>query len=104
MNLLALREKHRTVFGNEAASSHRQFLFRKIARRYQADAEGCQPDQVRGGIARSSPLRNRVITNASKRRTGLPPEQTTVATIQPDRDPRLPFGAREKLLRAAQIE
>jgi len=94
MNLPALREEHRKVFGKEPVSSHRQFLFRKIAWRLQADAEGWQPDQVRElarGIARSSPLRNRVITNASKRRAGLPPEQTAVATIEPDHDPRLPM-------------
>ncbi len=40
MNVPALREEHRKVFGWEPASSHRQFLFRKIAWRLQADAEG----------------------------------------------------------------
>jgi hypothetical protein len=94
MNVPALREEHRKVFGKEPVSSHRQFLFRKIAWRLQADEEGWQPDAVRElarGIARNSPLRNRVITNASKRRAGLPPEQTAVATIEPDHDPRLPM-------------
>lgn len=94
MNVPALREEHRKVFGKEPASSHRQFLFRKIAWRLQADAEGWQPDgllELARGIARSSPLRNRVITNASKRHAGIPPEQTAVATIEPDRDPRLPM-------------
>ncbi|MEJ5368048.1 MAG: DUF2924 domain-containing protein [Bryobacteraceae bacterium] len=94
MNVPALREEHRKVFGKEPASSHRQFLFRKIAWRLQADAEGWQPDgllELARGIARNSPLRNRVVTNASKRHAGLPPEQTAVATIEPDRDPRLPM-------------
>jgi hypothetical protein len=94
MNVPALREELRKVFGKEAASSHRQFLFRKIAWRLQADEEGWQPDEIRElarGIARNSPLRNRVTTNANKRRAGLPPEQTAVATIEPDRDPRLPM-------------
>jgi hypothetical protein len=40
MNVPALREEHRKLFGKEPASSHRQFLFRKIAWRLQADAEG----------------------------------------------------------------
>ena len=94
LNVPALREEHRKVFGKDPLSSHRQLLFRKIAWRLQADEEGWQPDQVRElarAIARDTPLRQRVVTNASKRRAGLPPEQTTVATIQPERDPRLPM-------------
>ena len=94
MNVPALREEHRRLFDKEPASSHRQFLFRKIAWRLQADAEGWHSDgllELARGIARNSPLRNRVVTNASKRRAGLPPEQTAVATIEPAHDPRLPM-------------
>jgi hypothetical protein len=36
MNVPALREEHRKLFGEEPASGHRQFLFRKIAWRLQA--------------------------------------------------------------------
>jgi len=74
MNVPALREEHRKLFGKDPVSSHRQFLFRKIAWRLQADAEGWQPDQARElacGVARNSPLRSRVISNASKRRAGI---------------------------------
>ncbi|MGC8761951.1 MAG: DUF2924 domain-containing protein, partial [Bryobacteraceae bacterium] len=81
-------------FGTEPVSSHRQFLFRKIAWRLQAEEERWKPDalhELAHGIARNSPLRNRVVTNVKKRRAGLPPEQTAVATIQPDHDPRLPM-------------
>jgi hypothetical protein len=94
MNLPALREEHCKVFGKEPVSAHRQFLFRKIAWRLQAEEEGWQPDalhELARGIARNSPLRNRVINNVKKRRVGLPPEQTAVATIEPDHDPRLPM-------------
>jgi len=94
MNVPALREQHRKVFGKEPVSSHRQFLFRKIAWRWQADEEGWQADKLRElarAIARDTPLRQRVITNAGKRRAGLPPEETAVATIEPDHDPRLPM-------------
>jgi hypothetical protein len=31
MNLAALREEYRRIFGREPVSAHRQFLFRKIA-------------------------------------------------------------------------
>lgn len=94
MNVSALREEYRKAFGKDPVSSHRQFLFRKIVWRLQADEEGWQPGEIRElarGIARDTPLRQRVVTNASKRRAGLPPEQTAVTTLQPERDPRLPM-------------
>ena len=39
-NVAALRERYREVFGEEARSRHREHLFRKIAWRLQARAEG----------------------------------------------------------------
>jgi len=94
MNVPALREEHRKLFGEEPASAHRQFLFRKIAWRLQADQEGGLSEAVRElarGIARDTPLRNRVITNAAKRLAGLPDDQTAITTIQPGHDSRLPM-------------
>jgi hypothetical protein len=94
MNVPALREEHRKVVGKEPVSSHRQFLFRKIAWQLQADEEGSQTNKIRElarAIARDTPLRQRVIANAGKRHAGLPPVQTAVATIEPDHDPRLPM-------------
>ena len=94
MNVPALREEHRKMFGEEPVSSHRQFLFRKIAWRLQADHEGGLPESARErarGIARDTPLRTRVVTNAEKRRAGLPTEQTAVTTIRPGHDSRLPM-------------
>lgn len=94
MNVPALREEHRKLFGEEPASAHRQFLFRKIAWRLQADQEGGLSEAARElarGIARDTPLRNRVITNAAKRLAGLPDEQTAITTIQPGHDSRLPM-------------
>ena len=40
MKMGALRAKYREVFGEESRSSNRQFLFRRIAWRLQARAEG----------------------------------------------------------------
>lgn len=94
MNVPGLREEHRKLFGEEPASAHRQFLFRKIAWRLQADEEGGLSEAARElarGIARDTPLRNRVITNAAKRRAGLPDDRTAVTTIQPGHDSRLPM-------------
>ena len=39
-NVAALRERYREVFGEEARSRHREHLFRRIAWRLQARAEG----------------------------------------------------------------
>jgi hypothetical protein len=75
-------------------SSHRQFLFRKIAWHLQAGHEGGLPESARElvrGIARDTPLRTRVVTNVEKRRAGLPAEQTSVTTIHPGHDSRLPM-------------
>jgi hypothetical protein len=75
MNVPALRKEHRKLFDEEPVSSHRQFLFRKIAWRLQADHEGGLPESARElarGIARDTPLRTRVVTNAEKRCAGLP--------------------------------
>jgi hypothetical protein len=94
MNVPALREEHRKIFGEEPASAHRQFLFRKIAWRLQADEEGGLSEAARElarGVARDAPLRNRVISNAAKRRAGLPDEQAAITTIHPGRDSRLPM-------------
>jgi hypothetical protein len=94
MNVAALQQRHRELFGDQPAPAHRQFLFRKIAWRMQADHEGGLPESARElarAIARDAPLRARVITNAEKRRSGVPLEQTTTTTIAPGHDSRLPM-------------
>lgn len=40
MTVRELRGRYREVFGEESRSNHKQFLFRRIAWRLQADAEG----------------------------------------------------------------
>jgi hypothetical protein len=94
MNVPALQHKHRELFGDQPVPAHRQFLFRRIAWRMQADQEGGLPESARElarAIARDAPLRARVITNAEKRRAGIPLEQTTTTTIAPGHDSRLPM-------------
>jgi len=94
MGVAELEQQHRQLFGEEPASAHRQFLFRKIAWRLQADREGGLPESARElarAIAKDAPLRNRVISNAGKRRAGFPIEQSATTTITPDHDSRLPM-------------
>ena len=94
MSVRDLQQQHRDVFGEEPESIHRQFLFRKIAWHLQAKEEAGLPEPVRDlarSIAQDAPLRNRVISNAQKRRAGLPIEQIATTTITPDHDSRLPM-------------
>ena len=59
-SLQALREKHREVFGEETPCRHRQHLFRRIAWRVQALAEGDLSERARlraSQIARDADLR-----------------------------------------------
>ena len=90
MGVPELQQQHRELFGEEPASAHRQFLFRKIAWHLQAGSGGrlCRigPRPRPRDRARTSPLRNRVISNAGKRRAGFPIEQSATTTITPDHD------------------
>ena len=47
MTVGQLREKYREVFGEESRSNHKQFLFRRIAWRIQALAEGGLSERAR---------------------------------------------------------
>lgn len=94
MSVRELQQRYREAFDAEPESAHRQFLFRKIAWHLQAEEEGGLPEPVRQlarEIARNVALRNRVVTNAEKRRAGLPIERTATTTITPDHDSRLPM-------------
>ncbi len=94
MSVRELQQKHRELFGDRPAPAHRQFLLRKIAWRLQANEEGGLPESAREmarAIAKDAPLRSRVITNAEKRRSGIPIDQTATTTIRPDHDSRLPM-------------
>ena len=59
-SMTALREKYREVFQEETECRHRQHLFRRVAWRLQALAEGDQSERARGRadqIARDADLR-----------------------------------------------
>jgi hypothetical protein len=47
MSVTGLREKYREVFGEESRSHHKDFLFRRIAWRLQAIAEGDLTERAR---------------------------------------------------------
>jgi hypothetical protein len=94
MSVAELQQQHRKLFNEEPESAHRQFLFHKIAWRLQIEREGGLPESARElarAIAKEAPLRNRVISNAGKRRAGFPVEQSAICTIMPGHDSRLPM-------------
>jgi hypothetical protein len=83
-----LRAKYRELFGEDSRSGNKDYLYRRIAWRLQANAEGDLSERARLRaleIANDADLRVR----APKARTGNQ-ERTTVTTINGARDSRLP--------------
>ena len=71
-----LERRHEMLFGRKPETNHRQFLFRKIAWRIQAEREGGLSEstkQLAAAISQEAPLLTRIITSAAKRLAGLPP-------------------------------
>ncbi len=91
-SLAGLREKFREVFREEARSRHREHLFRRIAWRLQALAEGDLTERARGRaneIAQDADLR-KVAPRDFFTVEGEPAE-TTRATESRQKDRRLPL-------------
>jgi hypothetical protein len=91
MTVGQLKEKYESVFGEASRSNHKQFLFRRIAWRIQANALGGLSECARRRaleIADDAGLRIR----APKDFLGadLDPARTSVARVVPTEDPRLP--------------
>src|SRR6266700_750504 len=85
MKVGALRTKYRDVFGEESRSSNKQFLFRRIAWRLQARAEGDLSERAR----------QRALEIAKESDLGLRAPRSFWREIErngeaPNRDPRLP--------------
>ncbi len=85
-----LRERYREVFGEDSRSGNKDHLYRRIAWRLQANAEGDLSERARRRaleIANDADLRVRapklVLSSEARKRT-------TVMPISGARDPRLP--------------
>ncbi|MDR3717444.1 MAG: DUF2924 domain-containing protein [Bryobacteraceae bacterium] len=92
MTVRELRQKYIEVFGEASRSNHKQFLFRRIAWRIQALAEGGLSERARRRaleIANDADLRIR-----APKQAGLPNPgaagRTVVGVINGQRDIRLP--------------
>lgn len=91
MTVGQLKEKYLEAFGEVSRSNHKQFLFRRIAWRIQANALGGLSDRARRRaleVANDADLRIRAPKNFLKGE--LIPASTTEARVSPTADPRLP--------------
>jgi len=89
MTVGELREKYKEVFGEESRSNHKQFLFRRIAWRVQALAEGGLSERARRRaleIANDADLRIRPPKGFD---IGVPAERSVTRKLAAT-DPRLP--------------
>ena len=87
-----LREKYRGVFGEDSRSHHKDFLFRRIAWRLQAVAEGDLSERARRRaleIAADADLRIRAPKHMGPQDIAAA-RRTVVGTIDGRRDGRLP--------------
>jgi hypothetical protein len=89
-----LQALHRELFGAEHRIANCQHLRRKIAWHMQAAKSGGLPESVRQyaiAIVRGTELRSRISENASRRRAGVPKDQTVTTEVIQARDARLPM-------------
>jgi hypothetical protein len=107
MTVGELRVKYREVFGEESRSNHKQFLFRRIAWRIQALAEGGLSERARRRaleIANDADLRIR----APKEFDAIAPSDRSVRRRITVNDPRLPapgqFLVREYTGRSIEVK
>jgi len=94
MDVAALQTRYLEFFGKEATCAHRQFLSRKIAWQVQAEDQGGLPEsaiELARSIARDTPLRSHVLTNADRRRAGMPMDNSSTTTIEPEHDAHTPL-------------
>jgi Protein of unknown function (DUF2924) len=92
MTVGQLKVKYREAFGEDSRSNHKQFLFRRIAWRIQANAEGGLSERARRRafeIANDSDLRIRAPKNFLQQE--LDDNRTTETRVLPTDDPRLPM-------------
>jgi len=95
MTVRQLREKYAQVFGEETRSNHKQFLFRRMAWRLQALAEGGLSERAKRRaleIANDADLRIRAPKTAFRGDTMQLEERTATTCLSTGRDPRLPVS------------
>jgi hypothetical protein len=100
MTVGQLKDKYQEVFGEASRSGHKQFLFRRIAWRMQANDWGGLSERARRRaleIANDADLRVRAPKNFLKE--DLDPTRTGETSVVPTDDPRLPMPGTELVRR-----
>src|SRR5580704_15833208 len=100
MTVGQLKAKYQEVFSEVSRSNHKQFLFRRIAWRMQANAYGSLSERARRRaleIANDADLRIRAPKNFLKE--NLDETRTIEARVAPTEDPRLPMPGTELVRR-----
>jgi hypothetical protein len=93
MTVSQLRRKHLELFGEESRSNHKQFLYRRIAWRMQAVAEGGLSERARRRaleIADEADLRIRAPRNMFAGDRRLDPKLSATRKVPSELDARLP--------------
>lgn len=93
MTVRQLREKHLELFGEETRGHHKQFLFRRIAWRIQALAEGGLSERAKRRaleIANDADLRLRAPRTKFGQETTIDPRLSITRKVSGDLDRRLP--------------
>jgi Protein of unknown function (DUF2924) len=94
MTVGQLRQKYIEAFGEESRSNHKQFLFRRIAWRIQALAEGGLSERARRRaleIANDADLRIRAPKTKFGEDVALDPKLSVTRKVAGALDPRLPL-------------
>jgi len=97
MTVSQLRQKHAEVFGEETRSHHKQHLFRRIAWRIQALAEGSLSERARRRapeIANDADLRMRAPKTAFQQDVDFSPNGAVNSRLGAAFDPPTPRGRR----------
>ena len=93
MTVAQLKKKYAEVFGEETRSHHKHFLFRRIAWRIQALAEGGLSERARRRaleIANDADLRLRAPKTTFQQDFRLSPDSAVKGRVAAVADPRLP--------------
>src|SRR5882672_1448440 len=91
LTVARLRDKYRGTFGEDSRSNNKDFLYRRIAWRLQANAEGGLSERARRRaleIANDADLRIRAPKDFLKKE--LDPRRTAEGSV-PTQEPRLPI-------------
>jgi hypothetical protein len=84
LKVAALRQRYRELFGEESKSSNKQFLFRRIVFRLQANAEGDLTERARRRAAEIADDRD--LRVRAPREFAAPPDSGSVDRTRLPRD------------------